>query len=643
MTVCAPPLEDYALLSGMNTAALISRDGSVDWWCPPRFDADAVFARLLGTPEHGQWSLAPTTGLSATGTPAPASRRRYLDNTLVLESEWDTPEGTVRILDLMPPHTDDNSPVQLIRIVEGVRGRVPMRSGLAVRPRYGSRRPRIRTVGDRFTIRTGTGSLWLDAEPPTRLHDASLLSEFTIAAGQRLAFALTWQPNFRPAPPIPDTATTLTRTTAYWRAFSERCSYTGPDRDTVTRSLITIKALAHAPTGALVAAPTTSLPEEIGGSRNWDYRYHWLRDGALAIAALTRHGHLDEARAWRTWLVRTLADGRPTQIMYGVGGERDLPERELGHLPGYENSAPVRIGNAAAGQLQLDVYGEVIDALHTARLHGLEPDPQADALQIALVHELAEQWQEPDEGIWEVRGPRRHFVHSKVMAWLALDRTVRLIESGRAAGPLEHWRALRDEIHQEVCEKGYDPVRNTFTQSYGSADLDAALLLIPIVGFLPPGDPRVTGTIDAVQRELTTADGFLLRYTTPGSDPGVDGLPGHEGAFLACTAWLVEALTMTGRAYEARVLFARLLALRSDLGLFAEEWDPVRKRHVGNYPQGFTSWALCDAAWRLGTASRARIPAQRPTIDEPAHIPAALPATNGARNSGATVLPAVTA
>ncbi|MFD7552234.1 glycoside hydrolase family 15 protein [Streptomyces sp. NPDC059816] len=604
-------IEDYAIVGGMRTAALISRTGTVEWLCLPRFDSAAVFARLLGRPEHGGWTLGPV--VPEDGAPLAASRRRYRADSLVLETEWDAPDGTVRVTDFMPPHTGDrNEPPRLVRIVEGVTGRVPMRSVLRPRPGYGTVVPWIRAEGERFAALAGPDALWLDAEPPTTEQAGTLVSEFTVAEGARVAFTLAWHSSHAGIPPASDPRADLAATDAYWEDWTGRCTYTGPDRDAVIRSLITLKALTYAPTGAMVAAPTTSLPEEIGGARNWDYRYTWLRDSALAVTTLARSGYLDEARAWRDWLVRTVGDDLENlQIMYGIAGEWDLAERELAHLPGYESSLPVRVGNGAAGQLQLDVFGEVADALDVARRHGLEPCPRASRLQVRLAAVVEARWAEPDEGIWEVRGPRRHFVHSKVMAWVALDRTVRLIESGDATGPAARFRKVRDEIHREVCAQGFDPVRGTFTQSYGSAELDASLLLIPAMGFLPPTDPRVVGTVEAVQRELATKDGFLLRYPTPGPGAGVDGLTGDEGAFLACSFWLADALAATGHAKEARALFDRLLALRNDVGLLAEEWDAGLGRQVGNFPQGFSHWCLSDSATALARGTGPVIPGQR--------------------------------
>ncbi|MER8047821.1 glycoside hydrolase family 15 protein [Streptomyces sp. NPDC094032] len=593
-------IEDYALIGDMQTAALVCRDGSVDWLCLPRFDSHAVFAALLGTEEHGFWRVGPAV---PEGSPAPhADRRRYVGDSLVLESEWDTPRGTVRVTDFMPPR--DGAP-QLIRIVEGVSGRVPMRSSLRMRFSYGRVVPWVHKVGDRTVAVAGPDSVWLDTDAETHGKDLTTYSEFTVTPGDRITFTLSWQPSHKQPPPLPDPEGSLTATAEFWREWVEHCTYHGPYREAVVRSLITLKALTYAPTGGIVAAPTTSLPEEIGGVRNWDYRYTWLRDAAITLSSMLRTGYREEARAWRDWLLRAVAgDPENLQIMYGIAGERELGEAELDWLPGYENSGPVRVGNGAANQLQLDVYGEVTEALHLAHMTGLSRNDYASLLQLKLIHYLETHWDQPDEGIWEVRGPRRHFVHSKVMAWVAVDRTIKLIESGDADGPLERWRVLRDDIHRDVCEKGYDKERNTFTQSYGSKELDASLLLIPQMGFLPPDDKRVIGTIEAIQRELSTEDGFVLRYPTAGDEAGVDGLEGDEGAFLACSFWLADDLAMIGRVDEARRLFEKLLSLRNDLGLLAEEWDPRLQRQVGNFPQAFSHVPLIDTALRL-TASGA--------------------------------------
>ncbi|MFC9225973.1 glycoside hydrolase family 15 protein [Streptomyces hygroscopicus] len=593
-------IEDYALIGDMQTAALVCRDGTVDWLCLPRFDSHAVFAGLLGTEEHGFWRLGPA--FPPGNEPPAADRRRYRGDSLVLESEWDTPRGTVRVIDFMPPR--DGAP-QLVRIVEGVSGRVPMRSALRMRFSYGWVVPWVHRVDTRTVAVAGPDSVWLDTEVDTYGKDLTTYSDFTVAPGDRIAFTISWQPSHKEPPALPEPEAALEATEAFWREWVEHCTYHGPYRDAVVRSLITLKALTYAPTGGIVAAPTTSLPEELGGVRNWDYRFTWLRDAAITLSSLLRTGYREEARAWREWLLRAVAgDPENLQIMYGIAGERELAEAELTWLPGYENSQPVRVGNGAAGQLQLDVYGEVTEALHLAHMTGLARNDYASVLQLKLIGYLEDHWDEPDEGIWEVRGPRRHFVHSKVMAWVAVDRTVKLIESGDVDGPLERWRELRDAIHRDVCEKGYDAERNTFTQSYGSKELDASLLLIPQMGFLPPDDKRVIGTIEAIQRELSTEDGFVMRYPTAGEDAGVDGLEGDEGAFLACSFWLADDLAMIGRVDEARRLFEKLLALRNDLGLLAEEWDARNQRQVGNFPQAFSHVPLIDTALRL-TASGA--------------------------------------
>ncbi|MEW2608059.1 glycoside hydrolase family 15 protein [[Kitasatospora] papulosa] len=595
-------IEDYALIGDMQTAALVCRDGTADWLCLPRFDSHAIFAGLLGTEENGFWRLGPVRPEGA--EPPTADRRRYRGDSLVLESEWDTPRGTVRVTDFMPPR--DGAP-QLIRIVEGVSGRVPMRSELRMRFSYGRVTPWVHKVDNRTVAVAGPDSVWLDTEAETYGQNLTTYSDFTVAPGDRIAFTISWQPSHHEPPSVPEPESSLTATEEFWHDWVEQCTYHGPYREAVVRSLITLKALTYAPTGGIVAAPTTSLPEDIGGSRNWDYRYTWLRDAAITLSSLLRTGYREEARAWREWLLRAVAgDPENLQIMYGIAGERELGEAELDWLPGYENSAPVRVGNGAANQLQLDVYGEVTEALHLAHMTGLTRNDYAMGLQLKLIEYLEKHWEEPDEGIWEVRGPRRHFVHSKVMAWVAVDRTIKLIEAGDAEGPLERWHQLREDIHRDVCERGYDPERNTFTQSYGSKELDASLLLIPQMGFLPPDDKRVIGTIEAIQRELSTEDGFVLRYPTEGDDAGVDGLEGDEGAFLACSFWLADDLAMIGRVDEARRLFEKLLSLRNDLGLLAEEWDSRLQRQVGNFPQAFSHVPLIDTALRL-TASGAYV------------------------------------
>jgi GH15 family glucan-1,4-alpha-glucosidase len=632
----AARIEDYALIGDMQTAALVSRDGSVDWLCLPRFDSPAVFAGLLGTDEHGFWRIGPadpvpvvppvaeqvpepmsfdTSGEfralppTAAAPAQPATRRRYRGDSLILEQEWDTPRGTVRVIDFMPPRglPERGAVPQMIRIVEGVSGRVRMRSALRMRFSYGRIVPWVHKVedpgnagNDRTVAVAGPDSVWLDGEAETYGRNLTTYADFTVQAGQRIAFALTWQPSHLGAPDQPDAEEALGTTEEFWLDWASQCTYQGPYREAVIRSLITLKALTYAPTGGIVAAPTTSLPEDIGGVRNWDYRYTWLRDATITLSSLLRTGYRDEARAWREWLLRAVAgDPENLQIMYGIAGERELTEATLDWLPGYENSGPVRIGNGAAEQLQLDVYGEVVEALHLAHMTGLARNDHAFLLQLRLIGYLEEHWRDPDEGIWEVRGPRRHFVHSKVMAWVAVDRTIRMIEETPHEGPLERWRQLRDDIHEDVCENGFDRDRNTFTQSYGSQQLDASLLLIPQVGFLPPDDKRVIGTIEAIQRELLTTDGFVLRYPTNGGEEGLDGLPGDEGAFLACSFWLADDLAMIGRVAEARALFEKLLSIRNDVGLLAEEWDPRLKRQVGNFPQAFSHVPLIDTALRL--------------------------------------------
>ncbi|MEU2086616.1 glycoside hydrolase family 15 protein [Streptomyces albus] len=586
-------IEDLTLVGDLQTAALIARDGTLVWACFPRFDSQAAFAALLGTDDdHGAWHIGPA---DQDGTLRPATHRRYRPDSLVCETTWTTPDGTLRLTDFMPP---GSGPSRLVRIVEAVSGRVAARSRLRVRADYGRIPPRVTISNGRSVAVAGPQALWLDAGAPVSLRDGTLEAELVLSEGDAVAFVLTACPSHQAEPATIDPHQALRETDAFWTRWAAQCTYQGPYREAVVRSLITLKALTYAPTGAIVAAPTTSLPEEIGGERNWDYRFCWLRDSALTLSTLLRTGYREEARAWAAWLLRAVAgDPENLQIMYGLAGERDLPEAELSWLPGYENSRPVRVGNAAAHQLQLDVYGEVCDTLHRARAAGLDPAETAAGLQIRLAEWVEDHWGEPDEGIWEVRGPRRHFVHSKMMAWVAVDRTVKLIETGDVDGPLERWRNLRDEIHREVCEKGYDKERNTFTQSYGSKELDASLLLIPQMGFLPPDDKRVIGTIEAIQRELSTEDGFVQRYRTSRQEAdNPDGLPGEEGAFLICSFWLADGLAMIGRVDEARTLFEKLLALRNDVGLLAEEWDPARQRLAGNFPQAFSHLGLADSA-----------------------------------------------
>ncbi|MET8658392.1 glycoside hydrolase family 15 protein [Streptomyces griseus] len=581
-----PRIEDYGLIGNLRTATLVDRRGSADWMCVPRFDSPAVFASLLGSEEHGMWTFGPV-GLD--DAIPEVNRQRYLDGTLVLESTWLTPAGTVQILDFMPIGDET---AQLVRMARGISGCVPMRSLLRARPGYGRSVPRAVAEGLRARVDLGDGRVWLDAPVPVHAENGDLVAEFRLSEGETVAFSLSWQPG-TDAPRVPDASQLLGDTQHFWRDWISQCTYAGPDRAAVERSLIMLKALQYEPTGAFVAAPTTSLPEELGGVRNWDYRFCWLRDSALFVDTLLDFGFIEEARAFIEWL-QGVIDGLPEslQIMYGIGGERELTEVELDWLPGFAESTPVRIGNGAAGQLQVDVYGEVVNVLYKAQLHDPGLAPAVAELVTGLVTCLETLYEQPDMGIWEIRGPRRHFVHSKIMAWVAFDRAIQLVSAGHGEGPVERWRQIRDELHQEVCERGYDPERNTFTQSYGSTELDAALLHIVTSGFLPPSDPRITGTVEAIQRELSTQGGFLLRYLTEGTEPGVDGLPGDEGAFLICMGWMIVALSAIGRHEEAGIFKDQLLQIRNHLGLLAEEWDADAGRQLGNFPQGFSHVAV---------------------------------------------------
>ena len=594
-------IEDYALVGDGETAALIGRNGSVDWLCWPRFDSDACFAALLGRPEHGRWLLAPRH--------APARiTRRYVPDTLVLETEFETPDGRAVVTDFMPPRGGASD---LIRIVRGLEGCVPMWTELIIRFECGSVIPWVtqRRGGDDTELRAiaGPNMLTLRTQVQLRGEDHRTVGELDVAAGETLTFVMTHSPSHLDPPPPFDVMASLDDTLAYWRDWSGKCRFEGPWRDAVVRSLITLKSLIYAPTGGIVAAATTSLPEEIGGVRNWDYRFCWLRDATFTLLALMNAGYFDEAEAWRGWLVRALA-GAPdqAQIMYGVAGERRLTEWELDWLPGYESSRPVRIGNAAASQLQLDVYGEIADALHHARLGGLQSSKEEWAVQRALTAHLEKIWDEPDEGIWEVRGARQHFTHSKVMAWVALDRAIKAIEAYHVAGPLARWRELRDRIHAEVCRHGFNRRMGSFVQAFGSEQLDASLLMIPLVGFLPPSDARVGGTLDAIGRHLKV-DGLVRRYHTSATE---DGLPPGEGAFLACSFWYVDNLALAGRHDEAREMFEHLLTLRNDVGLLAEEYDPRARRQLGNFPQAFSHISLIDSAHNL-SASECPKPARQ--------------------------------
>jgi GH15 family glucan-1,4-alpha-glucosidase len=587
-------IEDYALIGNTYTAALVARDGSIDWLCMPRFDSGACFAALLGGPEHGRWLIAPEGETVAV-------RRRYRDSTLILETEFETKDGVAAVVDFMPI-AEDRERVDLIRIVRGVRGNPRMRVELTLRFDYGRTIPWV-TSHD-FGLRAIAGPNAVRVRTSARLsgRDYTTVGSFSVPEGQTVPFSLTWYPSNEPEPGTRHPMRMLAQTEEFWREWSARCTVEGPWRDAALRSLITLKALTYQRTGGIVAAPTTSLPESIGGARNWDYRYCWLRDATLTLYALLISGYTEEAIAWREWLVRAVA-GHPqdTRIMYGLAGERMLQEFEIDWLPGYENSRPVRVGNGAHDQLQLDVYGEVMDSMHVAMKYGIAPQGDAWRVQTALMEFLETGWRQADSGIWEVRGPRRDFTHSKVMAWVAADRAVKAIERFGAAGPVEKWRAMRDEIHRDVCTRGFNTSRNAFVQYYGSNVLDASLLMIPLVGFLPPGDPRVTATVAAIQRELVH-DGLVSRYQT---ESGVDGLPPGEGAFLACTFWLADNLALTGRYSEAREIFEHLLALRNDLGLLAEEYDPALARQVGNFPQAFTHVCLVNTANNLTLAEQA--------------------------------------
>jgi GH15 family glucan-1,4-alpha-glucosidase len=579
-------IENYALIGDSHTAALVGSDGSIDWLCLPRFDSGACFAALLGGPEHGRWLLAPAAQPRRV-------RRRYRGDSLILETEFDTDEGTVRVIDFMPL---SDKRWDIVRIVEGLSGRVSLRMELAVRFDYGSIVPWVHRSGGILMLTAGPDTLELAASVAIEGENMKSVAEFCVSAGERESFVLNYHPSHADTRAAIDADQALTETEGLWQEWSGRCTYRGRWRDPVVRSLITLKALTYKPTGGLIAAPTTSLPERPGGVRNWDYRYCWLRDATFTLNALLLAGYEDEAAAWREWLLRAVA-GSPDdlQTLYGVTGVRRLDEYEVAWLPGYEGSAPVRIGNAAAKQFQLDVYGEVMDTLHLARAAGLPPEPEAWKVQVALLKFLESHWELPDEGLWEVRGPRRHFTHSKVMAWVAFDRAIKDAEQDGLEGPIERWRQLRDAIHTQVCENGFDSRGNSFVQSYDTTYLDASLLLIPQVGFLPAEDPRVIGTIAAIERNLVV-DGLVLRYSTA---TNVDALPAGEGTFLPCSFWLADSYLLTGRRQEGEALFERLLSLSNDVGLFAEEYDTRGKRMLGNFPQALTHMALVNTALLL--------------------------------------------
>ncbi|MGH2970784.1 MAG: glycoside hydrolase family 15 protein [Gaiellaceae bacterium] len=582
-------IEDYAMIGDLQTAALVERGGSIDWLCFPRFDSPACFAALLGDANNGRWLLAPTAG--------GRTSRRYRGDTMILETTWENDEGAVRVYDFMPPR--ETAP-DVVRIVEGVRGEVQMRSELVIRFDYGHVVPWMRRIDGSVRVAVaGPDGLCLRTPTRTRGENLRTISTFTVGEGERVPFTLTWFPSHGDLPPHIDPEEAFKETDEFWQEWIGRCNADVPEewRPVLRRSLLVLKALIYEPTGGIVAAPTTSLPEWIGGVRNWDYRYCWLRDATLTLLALLHADYEEEAKAWRTWLVRAVAgDPADIQVMYGVAGERRLTELELPWLAGYEGSAPVRIGNAASEQLQIDVFGEVVDALYQARVHGLQFARNPWDLQIVLLDHLERIWREPDEGIWEIRGGRQHFVHSKVMAWVAFDRAVRSVEEHESPGPGDHWRKIRDEIHADILAKGFDDELGSFVQSYGSKELDASLLLIPLVGFLPASDPRVQGTIEAIEKNLVV-DGLVLRYRT--RTEGVDGLPPGEGVFLPCSFWLVDCLELLGRSEDAAELFDRLVSLANDVGLLAEEYDPRQKRMLGNFPQAFTHLALVNSAFNV--------------------------------------------
>jgi GH15 family glucan-1,4-alpha-glucosidase len=586
-------IEDYALIGDCHSAALVGRDGSIDWLCWPRFDSGACFAALLGEWRNGRWKIAPRAEIVS-------SKRAYRGDTLILETEFETAEGAVTLIDFMPMRDQH---CNLVRLVTGRRGRVAMDMQMVLRFDYGASIPWVTRLHDGMGVRAiaGPDMAVLRGSVPVKGEDFTTVAHFDVAAGETVAFVLTHAPSHGALPPELDPYRALGETETYWKRWSARCKARGEWADAVRRSVITLKALTYEPTGGLVAAPTTSLPEQAGGVRNWDYRFCWLRDATLTLLGAMSAGYYEEAGAWREWLLRAVA-GSPEQmqIMYGIAGERRLPEMEIPWLAGYEGASPVRIGNAASGQLQLDVYGEVMDVLYQACKGGLAGSDAAWGMQRTLLQHLERIWRSPDEGIWEIRGARRQFTYSKVMCWVAFDRAVKLVEHFRMQGPLEHWREIRDRIHADVCRNGFDSKRGSFVQSYGSQELDASLLLIPITGFLPATDPRVMGTVKAIEKDLLV-DGLVRRYRTHES---LDGLPPGEGVFLACSFWLADNLMLQGRRDEARELFTRLLALRNDVGLLAEEYDPAARRFLGNFPQAFSHVALVNTAMNLGETEK---------------------------------------
>jgi GH15 family glucan-1,4-alpha-glucosidase len=597
------PIEDYAMIGDCHTAALVSRLGSVDWLCLPHFDSPACFAALLGTDKNGYWSISPAE-------PIRSIRRRYREGTLILETEFETESGSATVIDCMSVR--EEAP-ELLRVVVGTRGQIRMKSELAIRFDYGSVVPWVRRTDDGISAIAGPDMIRLRSGAPLRGEDMKTMSEFTVAKGQQVPFNLTWYPSHQPEPATVDVHSAIQRTEKWWREWSDRCWHQGEWREAVVRSLITLKGLTFLPTGGIVAAPTTSLPELIGGVRNWDYRFCWVRDATLTLQSLVQAGYLDEARDWREWLLRAVA-GSPAElnIVYGLRGERRLTELELTWLPGYENSAPVRTGNAAYKQYQLDIFGEVANTLFQARQAGLGPSQHGrhDVAQ-AMLEFLETGWEQQDEGIWEMRGPRRHFVHSKMMAWVAVDRLIRSAELGRFATNIPGGKKLRDAIHEQVCREGFDADLNSFVQFYGSKHLDAGLLMMPLVGFLPAEDPRVIGTVNAIEKNLMR-DGFVERYT---QDPAVDGIPHGEGAFLACSFWLADNYELQGRHKDAVQMFERLLEIRNDVGLLAEEYDPVARRQLGNFPQAFSHVGLVNTAFNLSSRSEEPSAGSKAAVD----------------------------
>jgi len=605
----APPIEDYGLIGDLQTGALVSRDASIDWCCFPRFDSDACFAALLGDESHGCWWIRPS------GARPFRQRRRYWHDTLVLETEFESDEGRIRVIDFMPPR--ETKP-DIVRIVEGLDGEVDVRTEIRVRFGYGSIVPWARRIGDDLVFAAGADALCLRTPVALRGENFHTSGDFAVSEGERVPFVLTWFPSHERVPEPVEPEQALKDTETYWHEWADRCGHPAEAdyHDDIHRSLLTLKALTYAPTGGIVAAPTTSLPERLGGVRNWDYRYCWLRDASMSLLAMIEADYTEEAERWRDWLLRAVAgDAEDIQIMYGVAGERRLAEYELEHLPGYEGSRPVRVGNAASQQRQLDVYGEMIDALFQARSHGLPPSDEWWSLELLLLDFLEKGWKEPDAGVWEVRGPNRHFTHSKVMAWVAFDRAVKAVELHGRDGPADRWTEIRNRIHAEVCEKAWNDQLGAFVQYYGAERLDAAVLLVPLVGFLSPDDERMVATVEAIRLHLEV-DGLVARYATDENET-VDGLPPGEGVFLPCTCWLADNLCLQGRIDEAREIFERLLSLRNDLGLISEEYNPSTKRLLGNFPQAWSHVALLNTAfnlsvgegmWRRRQARRHRVP-----------------------------------